>query len=151
MESHEAVRLLVGGDAVAMAKRLGLSVSLIHKWCEPSADFSDSGAYNPLDRICAMILEAGRLGKSAHEVYAPLRYLADGHGVFIPLPQKDCSCEQISLQASRVMKEVGEALTAAGQALQDVKLTPNDRRQILKEMDEAIHEMLMFQGMIRNG
>jgi len=51
MESHEALKLAVGTDAVKMAKRLGRSSSLVHKWCEPSTDFSDSGALNPLDRL----------------------------------------------------------------------------------------------------
>lgn len=149
MESYEAMRLLVGGDSVAMAKRLGRSSSLIQKWCEPNTDFTASGAYNPLDRISGMMDEADRLGKSTKEILAPLRYLAADRGVFIPLPQTNCSSEQICLQTAKTIKEVGEALTEAGRALEDHQLTPNERRKVLKEMDEAVHELLTLEGMFR--
>ncbi len=151
MESHEAMRLMVGGNAREMAKRIGRSVSLVQKWCEPSADFSDCGAYNPLDRIHAMLEEAKRLNKTPLEIYAPLRYLTEGHGVFIPLPQESCSIEQITIQTAKVIKEVGEALTAAGTALADQNLSPNERRLMMREIDEALHALATLQGMIRHG
>lgn len=130
-----------------MAKRLGRSSSLIQKWCEPSTDFTDSGAYNPLDRIQALIDEAKSLGKSPHEIFAPIRFLAKGNGVFIPLPQSNCTPEEITLQTARTMQRVGEALAEAGNALQDLKLTPNERRDVLKKMDRAVHDLLTLQGM----
>lgn len=151
MESHEALRLLVGGDALAMAKRLGRSPSLMHKWCEPSLDFTDCGAYNPLDRIAAMMEEAIRLKKPSLQVYAPIRFLAEGHGVFIPLPKESCSIAQITIQTAKVIKEVGEALAVAGAALENQALSPNKRREIAKEVDEALHALATYQGMVNHG
>ena len=139
----------MGGDSVAMAKRLGRSSSLIQKWCEPSTDFSDSGAYNPLDRINGMMDEAELLRKSSKDILAPIRYLSKGRGFFIPTPKITFSSNQIILQTAKTIKEVGEALTAAGMALEDNKLTPNERRQVLREMDEAIHELTLLEGMFR--
>lgn len=138
---------MVGRFAVDMAKRLVLSSRMIHKWCEPTEDYSDSGSFNPLDRLDSMMDEAQRLGQSAHEIYAPLRYLSDGRGVFIPLPKSSCSMSDITFQSAKTIKEFGDALTAAGTALEDDKLTPNERRTVLREMDEAIHEMLTLKGM----
>ena len=151
MESHEAMRLLVGGDAILMAKRIGRSSSLVQKWCEPSIDFTDSGAYNPLDRTNAMMEEAERLKKSTLEILAPVRYLATGRAMVIPIPKIQCNTANICRQTIRTIKEVGEALTEASKALEDDRLTPDERRQVLKEMDEALHALSKLQGMIRHG
>ncbi|NOQ52481.1 MAG: hypothetical protein GQ578_09735 [Desulfuromonadaceae bacterium] len=151
MESYDAMRQLVGGDAREMAKRIGRSSSLIQKWCEPSNDYSDSGAYNPLDRLEGMMDEAEKLNKHPREIYAPIRYLSQDRGVFIPLPQNSCSIEQICDQTARVIKEVGEALSAAGALLEQKNLTPIARKRALKEIDEALHELATLQGMFRHG
>jgi hypothetical protein len=51
MDSHEIVREAVrGAGAKKVAADMGLSPSLVYKWCEPRSD-GDSGAANPLDRV----------------------------------------------------------------------------------------------------
>ena len=150
MKSYEAMRLMVGGFAVDMAKRLVLSSRMIHKWCEPTEDYSDSGSLNPLDRLDSMMDEAQRLGQSALEIYAPIRYLCQGHGVFLPLPNHTCSTSDISKQTIKTIKEFGEALTRAAESLEDDKLTVSERKDVLREMDEAIHEMLTLKGMFHD-
>jgi hypothetical protein len=147
VESNEAMRRLVAGDAIAMARVLGRSSSLVHKWCEPITDFSASGAFSPLDRLSMMMAEAQRLGRQPVDLYAPIRYLGQGHGVFLPLPKDTCSTNDISRQTVKTIKEFGEALTSAADALEDERLTPNERRKVLKEMDEAVHEMLTLRGL----
>lgn len=149
MESYEAMRQLVGGDSVAMAKRLGRSSSLIQKWCEPNTDFTDSGAYNPLDRISGMMDEAELLGKSSLEVLAPVRHLATNRALVIPITKKQSQAEEINQQTAIAMKEFGEAIAVAAAALQDQKLSPYERKEVLKEMDEALHALLTLEGMFR--
>ncbi len=147
MQSHEAMRLLIGGDSIPTARRLGVSSRLVQRWCEPNTDYSDQKAYNPLDRLEGAMEEAKRLKKSPREIYAPIRYLVQDEGIFIPLPKCQVSCESITLQMAKTMKEVGEAMAAAGKALEDMNLTPAERSQTMREMDQAIHELLTLAGM----
>lgn len=139
----------MGGDSVAMAKRLGRSSSLVQKWCEPTTDFTDNGAYNPLDRIAGMMEVAEQNGKSSLEILAPVRYLASGRALVIPTTQNKSCPEEINIQTAKTMKEFGEAIAVAADALQDKKLSPNERKVVLKEMDEALHALLTLEGMFR--
>ena len=143
------MRQLVGGDSIAAAKRLGRSSSLIQKWCEPNTDFSDSGAYNPLDRISGMMEVAEQKGKTSLEILAPVRYLSKDRALVIPISKKPSCPEEICTQTAKTMKEFGEAIAVAADALQDNKLTPNERKTVLKEMDEALHALLTLEGMFR--
>ncbi len=63
------------------------------------------------------------MGKADYSVHAPIRFLSKDRGVFIPFPENNCSAEQICLQTAKTIKEVGEALTAAGKALEDGSLS----------------------------
>jgi hypothetical protein len=55
MESHELLRAVYdSGNPKQIATDLGLSLSLIYKWAEPTTE-TGSGATNPLDRIEALI------------------------------------------------------------------------------------------------
>jgi len=55
MQSHELLREVYEKvNAKRVAAELGLSLSLIYKWAEPSEE-TGSGATNPLDRIEALV------------------------------------------------------------------------------------------------
>ena len=59
MQSHELLREVYDRSNVKqIAADLGLSLSLIYKWAEPSHD-TGSGTTNPLDRIVALIRSTG--------------------------------------------------------------------------------------------
>ena len=52
MDSYEVLKKSVSDLGVkSVASDLGLSASLIYKWCQPSASEEASGADNPLDRL----------------------------------------------------------------------------------------------------
>jgi len=52
MDSHEVIKKSVGDLGVkSVASDLGLSTSLIYKWCQPTGSEDASGADNPLDRL----------------------------------------------------------------------------------------------------
>jgi hypothetical protein len=77
MKSHEALQKAINGKTVEHAKRLGKSTVLINKWQEPHTDFTDSGAYNPLDRIEAIVEESIRQGVPLANALAPIYWLND--------------------------------------------------------------------------
>lgn len=55
MQSHELLRSVYDtGNPKQIAADLGLSLSLIYKWAEPTTE-TGSGATNPLDRIDALV------------------------------------------------------------------------------------------------
>ena len=54
MESHQLLRdVLQKAGAKEVAAALGLSLSMVYKWAEPSS--AGSGTPNPLDRIESLI------------------------------------------------------------------------------------------------
>lgn len=149
MESYEALRRAVGGEAVQVARRLGMSSSLVHKWCEPHADYSESGTRNPLDRLEIVIEAAVKAGRSPRDAYAPVFYLADScGGLFLPPVPRTIETSDYSKQLCKSVKEAGEAFAAAASALEDDDLSPNERRKILKEIYEAIAELSAFARMV---
>jgi len=77
MFSHEALKLAVGRDTVEHAKAHHKSTSLIHKWTEPATDYTDSGAFSPLDRLEILVDTSLRLGNvSRSHSLAPISFLA---------------------------------------------------------------------------
>src|SRR3954470_12712074 len=61
MKSYEVIRKAVDEPGVkAVAAALKVSPALVYKWCEPPAEEGDpdqSGAKNPLDRVCELYLQ----------------------------------------------------------------------------------------------
>lgn len=152
MESHEAMKLAVGSNAVKVAKRLGRSSSLVHKWCEPSTDFSDSGALNPIDRLEMTIEVALNEGHPLSGAFAPVYYLAQRFGgLFFPPVKHQVNTLEYSKQLCAVVKEAGEAFAAAAEALEDDVLSPNERRKVSRELHEALAAMSEFARMVDAG
>jgi len=152
MESYEALRRCVAGDAVRVAKRLGRSTSLIHKWCEPSTDFSDSGTLNPLDRLEAIMEVAVAAGRPACDALAPIYYLAQQFGcIVLPPATTNASRNEYTGQLCQAVKEAGEAFATAASALEDGEISPNERRQLGKELHEALVALAAFARMVSEG
>lgn len=152
MESYESLRMAIGGHAVRVAKALGLSSSLVHKWCEPSTDFSDSGALNPVDRTETIITTSQREGQAQRDALAPLFYLAGRFGcIILPPVPKTIETRDYSRQLCTAMKEAGEAFATAAGALEDDNLSPNERRKIARDAYEAIEALSQFVRMVEAG
>jgi len=152
MESYEALRKAIAGHAIKVAKRIGRSVSLVHKWCEPSTDFTDSGAINDLDRIEMIIETSLKEGVVPRDAFAPIHYLAQQFdGLFLPPVPKTIHTHGISQQLLRTIKESSETFAAAAKALEDDNLTPSERREIVKEAYEAMAEFAAFTRMVEEG
>lgn len=61
MKSHEVLKHVVESvGAKHVASDLGVSTSLVYKWCaRPAADVTGSGARNPLDRLVSLVETTG--------------------------------------------------------------------------------------------
>jgi len=131
MESYEALGTAINRKTAVHARALGLSLPTVHKWQEPSADFSDSGAYNPLDRIETIMATSLHLGNPTEVAMAPVFYLANRFS-FIPLFSTlgTSDLPEISRQLNRVVAEFGNLIRESADALDDGKVSPAERRQI---------------------
>ena len=83
MKSYEAIQRAINGKTIEHAKALGISLSSVTKWQEPHLDFTDSGSYNPLDRIESITEKSLSLGNPPDRAYAPLQYLTERFGVIM--------------------------------------------------------------------
>ena len=148
MESHEAIKKLIGKDIDEIARTLGIARSTVYKWMEPSGDWSDSGARNPLDRLELMIRAAKECGRDK-QAFLPIHYLARRFGgVFLQLPKRQCHLMEIHQKLSDTVKEYGEMMAATGEALADGRIDKQEKKKVLKETDEAIEQLVMFKKLI---
>jgi hypothetical protein len=138
MESYEALANVIQRKTPTHAKALGLSVSAVSKWQEPSVDFSDSGSLNPLDRIETIIRTATSLGMPIETALSPVHYLGEKFNfTILPLPAKEhADLADLSRQLHKVVSEFSHVLQEASDALEDGKISANERRGIERE---ALH------------
>ncbi len=135
MQSYESLKRSIAGKTVEHARRLGLSTGLLNKWQEPSADPSDSGAYNPLDRIETIIQTALDLGIDRDAALSPIYYLNVRFGVNAP-PDEAETIDDLSLELVATIREMGHLTTVASEALAEREIT---RRHVAKIEEEGNH------------
>ncbi len=144
MKSYEAIAKAIAGETVKHAKRLGLSTSLVNKWQEPCVDFTDSGAYNPLDRLETIIAAALEL-KASREPLSPLHYLGQRFNqIIIPLPAVTVTNTEISKSLLKTIKEFGDLAQVAAKSLEDGIITTKEAEHIHKEGWDLIRQTMVF-------
>jgi len=152
VDAHEAIKQAVDGHYEEIAKAVGRSANLVYRWTLPSTDFSDSGAYSDLDRLEALIEKSLALGTPPAKSFSPIYRMAHRFGgYFIPPAPKAFAHKDLARQLTRTMKEVGEALAVTAAALEDDELSPNERRRILKEAQDGMHELAHLVSMVERG
>lgn len=151
MKSFEAMGMAIGRDRVEHAKALHKSVHLVSKWAEPSTDFTDSGTFNPLDRIETIVETALKIGNVAHpHALAPLYYLAVRFNcLLLPIPAQHPCLQDLSARLCIAIKEFGEMVAAAGEAMQDGVISPDERRVIEKKSLELMESIGLFTKMVQ--
>lgn len=143
MKTYEALHAAINGQTLVFARQMGLSTSLLNKWQEPHVDFTDSGAYNPLDRIEAIIETA--LAQGNREALAPLQYLAEKFGlIIIPVPKPQGCLADVTHELIKTVKEFGELASVAATALADARITRKEAEQIRKEAFELMRQVAAF-------
>jgi hypothetical protein len=117
MESYEVLRDTVKGTGVkAVASQMGLSTSLIYKWCEPSDGCNAAGADNPLDRV-AKLCEV----TNSRE---PVVWLCEkANGFLVENPDLDKMGQVPVLNATRkILQEFSELLEAVTDSVNEDSL-----------------------------
>jgi hypothetical protein len=145
MKSHEALNRAINRNTVEVARALHLSTSSVNKWQEPSTDFSDSGSYNPLDRIETIIEKSLDLGISFEDATAPIQYLAERFGfICIQMPQTKANLSELSQELLKTITEFGHLAQESSAALEDDIINRMELTKITKEAWDLIRQVGTF-------
>lgn len=129
MKSHEVIKETVEKlGAKKVASELGVSLSLLYKWSEPT---DESGAANPLDRVADLC--------RVTDDPRPVAWLCQTQdGVFVKNPPADPKLERIDVlkETQRILKEFSDVLNAVSDAWEDARLTQAEAKKIRDEWDE---------------
>jgi len=143
MKTYEALQRCIDGKTVLHARELHLSTSSLSKWQEPTLDFSDSGAFNPLDRIEKIVETSLKLGTAQEDALAPIQYLAQAfNSILIPLPKETPTLKNIHFQLYETVKKFGGLMEKSAQAMADGRITPAERQ----DLEVAGHHLLHHVG-----
>ena len=132
MKSHEVLKQSVEDVGVkTIASDLGVSPSLLYKWCQPGDEPTDSGATNPLDRL-AKIFEA----TGDEQIISWLCHKADGF--YCPNPSvEENPKEDLFTHTQKLVLEFSDLLQAVSESTQhDDKICEADSKKIRKEWEE---------------
>ena len=114
MDSYEVLKKSVSDLGVkSVASDLGLSTSLIYKWCQPTGSEDSSGADNPLDRL-------SRIYELTHDD-GPVRWLCrQADGYFVPNTQGE-NVDAIPLlhMTRRIVREFSELLDVLTESIEN--------------------------------
>ena len=124
MESCEVLKKSVSElGAKSVASDLGLSASLIYKWCQPSDSADASGADNPLDRLA-------RIHDLTKDT-GPIEWLCQkADGYFVPnVASQDIDAIPLLHMTRRIVREFSDLLDVLTESIE------NDGLIDLKEAD----------------
>lgn len=125
MQSHELLReVLQKTSAKQVAADLGLSLSMIYKWAEPSETETGSGAVNPLDRIEA-------LWRSTGDERLVQWICQRAGGFFIRNPQTTHAHPDYLIPATnQIIQEFADLLAVIAAAAADNCINPPESKKI---------------------
>lgn len=150
MKSFEAIHRAVAGKTVLQAKELHLSTSTVNKWQEPTTDFTDSGAFNPLDRIEKIVETSLKLEIPREDALAPLQFLANRFNcLLIPCLPHTHTLESLQAELANTVKEFGHLMQQAADAMANHIITPDERRKIEREGQHLIHHLCSYLELVK--
>jgi transcriptional regulator with XRE-family HTH domain len=125
MKSHEMFRELF--DRISpkeLAADLGLSVSMIYKWAEPTGD-AGSGTPNPLERIAALLKITGDV-----RIAEWVCRCAGGFYTKSPAGKSDENSDSVITATNQIVQDFAEMLSAIATAAVDNAITPAESLDI---------------------
>lgn len=132
VDSHEVLKKSVSDLGVkSVASDLGLSTSLIYKWCQPSEAEDASGADNPLDRLAKMVELTADTG--------PVEWLCQqADGYFVPnVASEDIDKIPLLHMTRRIVREFSELLDVLTESIEnDGKIDADESVKIRKEWEQ---------------
>ncbi len=132
MKSHEVLKQSVEDVGVkTIASDLGVSPSLLYKWCQPGEEPTDSGATNPLDRL-AKIFEA----TGDEQIISWLCQKAEGF--FCPNPKTENNpTKELFAHTQKLVSEFSDLLQVVSESNNhDKEICEEDSKKIRKEWEE---------------
>lgn len=114
MNSNEVIKRSISDLGVkSVASDLGLSTSLIYKWCQPNETQDSSGADNPLDRLAriyALTQDAG-----------PIVWLCQqANGFFVPnAPIQKTDAVPLLHMTRRIVREFSDLLDVLTESIEN--------------------------------
>lgn len=132
MNSHEVLKKSVSDLGVkSVAADLGLSTSLIYKWCQPNDSEDASGADNPLDRLARVYELTGDRG--------PIEWLcrrADGYFVENG-PTLETDAIPLLHMTRRIVREFSELLDVLTASIEnDGRIDDEEADRIRREWEK---------------
>lgn len=124
MESHEVVKHCLSRSSPAeLAEKIGVSVSLIYKWSQPT-DGLNSGAINPLDR-------ARQLDEATGD-HLVARWMAEkAGGFYLPNPEVHPEADRDYVTyMNQLVQTFADMLTAVTQSALDSRITRMEANDI---------------------
>jgi len=150
MKTYEALHRAISGKTVQHAKELHLSTSTVNKWQEPTTDFTDSGAFNPLDRIEKIIETSLKLQTPRENALAPIQFLTQRFNcLLVPLPENTPSLKNLQVELSNTVKEFSHLMEQSAEAMADGVITAEERRKIEREGHHLIHHLGSYLEMVK--
>ena len=132
MKSHEVLKGSMEHVGVkTIASDLGVSPSLLYKWCQPGGEPTDSGATNPLDRL-AKIFEA----TGDEQIISWLCQKADGF--FCPNPKADKDAtKNLFAHTQKLVSEFSDLLQVVSASYSDDgEICAEDSQRIRREWED---------------
>jgi hypothetical protein len=127
MKSHEAIKAAVEQvGAKQVAAELGVSLSLLYKWSEPT---DESGAANPLDRTAQLV-------KACKNTIAVEWLCQQADGVYVKNPPRASGDVNVMQETQRILGGFSDMLRAVSAAWEDSRVSKEEAAQIRKEWDE---------------
>ncbi len=121
MESYEVIDKAVSAAGVKyIADGMGMSASMLYKWCQPKQDDASGGTSNPLDRV-ALLYEL--TGDKALVAWLCQK----ANGIYVDNPSVDKRSAQPIRVTGKMLKEFSDLIEAVSASL------GNDGRIDVKE------------------
>lgn len=129
MKSHELLReIFHDSNPKQIAEDLGLSLSMIYKWAEPSGE-GLSGTPNPLDRIAALMSSTRRTDIA--------QWVCEHGGGFFVKNATDRRFPRPLLEATHALvQEVAEVLSVVSSAAIDNRISDAEAKAIRRRWEK---------------
>ncbi|MBL9116811.1 MAG: helix-turn-helix domain-containing protein [Verrucomicrobiaceae bacterium] len=130
MESHEVLRKAIDkASPKEIAAELGVSLSLVYKWSQPSDEEGGSGTTNPLDRV----VELFRLTQDDFIIQWLCR---KSGGFFVKNPNPTKGNFDLMPTTQSIVQMFAELLSAISRAASDHQISEKEASEIRHEWDE---------------
>ena len=129
MKSHELLReIFHDSNPKQIAEDLGLSLSMIYKWAEPSGE-GLSGTPNPLDRVAALMSSTGRTDIA--------QWVCENGGGFFVKNSGERRVPRPLLEATHALvQEVAEVLSVVSSAAIDNRINDAESKAIRRRWEK---------------